>query len=134
MGIGGGRTDCLRIHTEANRGRDVGHDKRRNWIRGQVLGQVNGEHIRLGLRGNDNRGITISNRINMVNNKQQTAVDWFLDKLLKDGYIKRLPVLEFQQAKKMEKQQLGSAWFDGATNWDAETHFEHYYKETYEKQ
>ena len=41
MGIGGGRTDCLRIHTEANRGRDVGHDKRRNWIRGQVLGPTN---------------------------------------------------------------------------------------------
>jgi hypothetical protein len=38
----------------------------------------------------------------MTNNKQQTAVDWFLIKLLKDGYIKRLPVLEFQHAKEME--------------------------------
>ena len=76
MGIGGGRTDCLWLHTEANRGRDVGHNKLRHWIRGQVLGQVNGEHIRLGLRGNDNRGITISNRTNMTNNKQQIKPFW----------------------------------------------------------
>ena len=72
MGIDGGRTDCLRIHTEANRGRDVGHNKRRHWIRWQVLGPFDGEHVGLGLRGNDNRGITISNRTNMTNNKQQT--------------------------------------------------------------
>ena len=41
----------------------------------------------------------------MKNNKQQTAVRWFLDQLLKDGYIKRLPVLQFQQAKEMEKER-----------------------------
>lgn len=76
----------------------------------------------------------VAQTLDSKENKQQTALKWFLDKLLNDGYIKRLPVLEFQQAKEMEKQQLGSAWFDGATNWDAETHFEHYYKETYDKQ
>jgi len=38
--------------------------------------------------------------------EKQTAVDWLLDQLLKDGYIERLPVLQFQQAKEMEKQQI----------------------------
>jgi F0F1-type ATP synthase delta subunit len=41
----------------------------------------------------------------MEKDKQQTAVSWFLDQLLKDGYIKRLPVLQLQQAKEMEKEQ-----------------------------
>jgi hypothetical protein len=45
-----------------------------------------------------------------MSNKQQTAVRWFLDQLLKDGYIKRLPVLQFQQAKEMEKQQIIEAF------------------------
>ena len=45
-----------------------------------------------------------------MNNKQQTAVRWFLDQLLKDGYIKRLPVLQFQQARKMEKEQIINTW------------------------
>jgi len=37
----------------------------------------------MGLRGNDNRGITISNRTNMTNNKQQTAINAveYLDKV-----------------------------------------------------
>jgi len=48
--------------------------------------------------------------MDMTNNKQQTAVRWFLDQLLKDGYIKRLPVLQFQQARKMEKEQLINTW------------------------
>jgi hypothetical protein len=45
----------------------------------------------------------------MTNNKQQTALSWFLDQLLKDGYIKRLPVLQLQQAKEMEKEQIMKA-------------------------
>ena len=42
--------------------------------------------------------------------KKETAVDWLLDQLLKDGYIERLPVLQFQQAKEMEKQQIKDAF------------------------
>jgi hypothetical protein len=42
--------------------------------------------------------------------EKQTAVDWLLDQLLKDGYIERLPVLQFQQAKEMEKQQITDAY------------------------
>jgi len=49
----------------------------------------------------------------MTNNKQQTAVDWFLDQLLKDGYIKRLPVLKLQQAKEMEIAGKEMSYADG---------------------
>ena len=40
-----------------------------------------------------------------MSNNKQTSLDWFLDELLQCGYIKRLPVTEFQQAKAMQKQQ-----------------------------
>jgi hypothetical protein len=70
----------------------------------------------------------------MTNNKQQTAVSWFLDQLLKDGYIKRLPVLQLQQAKEMEKKQIIEAIIMGFANWDSELGSEQYYNETYEKQ
>lgn len=36
---------------------------------------------------------------------KQSSVDWFLDELIKEGYIKRLPVTQLQQAKAMQKQQ-----------------------------
>jgi len=87
MGIDGGRTDCLWLHTEANRGRDVGHNKCSHRIRGQALGPVDGEHVGMGLRGNDNRGITISNRTNM----KLFATDYVIydkanDNVLSDSY------------------------------------------------
>ena len=40
----------------------------------------------------------------MTNNKQ-SSIDWFLDELIKEGYIKKLPVTQLQQAKEMEKEQ-----------------------------
>jgi hypothetical protein len=75
----------------------------------------------------------------MSNNKQQTAVEWFLDQLLKDGYIKRLPVLQLQQAKEMDREQKKHAYDWGETNGadecngDGATHenFEQYYQENY---
>jgi hypothetical protein len=72
----------------------------------------------------------------MTNNKQQMAVDWFLIKLLKDGYIKRLPVLEFQQAKEMEKEQaikfaLCYAYGQYNVSEDLRKHIEKFYNETY---
>jgi len=133
MGIGGGRTDCLWLHTEANRGRDVGHDKRRHWIRGQVLGPTNGEHIRMGLRGNDNRGITISNRINMVNNKQQTAVDWFIKQLQSNIDIRwrGTNIIELgEQAKEMFEEQIEKA-YDDAIMKGRQEDGEQYYQQTY---
>jgi hypothetical protein len=68
-----------------------------------------------------------------MSNKQKTAVSWFLDQLLKDGYIKRLPVLQLQQAKEMEKQQIIDAantlLYAGPGPGD--TWAEQYYNETY---
>jgi hypothetical protein len=37
-----------------------------------------------------------------TDSKTQSVMDWFLDQLIKDGYIKRVPVLQFQQAKKID--------------------------------
>jgi|LakMenEpi03Aug12_release.lakeMendotaPanAssembly.Ray.scaffolds.fasta_scaffold3567268_1 hypothetical protein len=45
----------------------------------------------------------------MTDNKQQSVVSWFLKELIKDGYIKRIPVLQFQKAKAMEKEQIMKA-------------------------
>jgi hypothetical protein len=63
--------------------------------------------------------------------KKQTAVDWLLDQLLKDGYIERLPVLQFQQAKEMEKEQMKDAWDDGL--FGKTDNFQQYYNETFGK-
>jgi hypothetical protein len=61
--------------------------------------------------------------------EKQTAVDWLLDQLLKDGYIERLPVLQFQQAKEMEKEQMKDAWDDGL--FGKTDNFKQYYNETF---
>jgi hypothetical protein len=65
----------------------------------------------------------------METETKQTAVDWLLDQLLKDGYIKRLPVLQFQQAKEMEKQQIKDALRFPITLLDMSS--EEYYNETF---
>jgi hypothetical protein len=69
----------------------------------------------------------------MTNNKQQTAVGWFLNQLIKDGYIKRIPVLQLQQAKEMEKEQIIVAASDHCypTCELATIDAEQYYNETY---
>ena len=65
----------------------------------------------------------------METETKQTAVDWLLDQLLKDGYIKRLPVLQFQQAKEMEKQQIKDALRFPITLLDMSS--EEYYNQTF---
>jgi len=67
---------------------------------------------------------------------KQTAVDWFLDEILKCGYIKKLPIIEFQQAKEMEKEQMIDAWSNGWLNdyqsdEDVKNSAEQYYNETF---
>jgi hypothetical protein len=96
----------------------------------------------------DPKDVVLGNKTSLVaqtldskENKQQTALRWFLDKLLKDGYIKRLPVLEFQQAKEMEKEQsIGlikqTAMFMAASHLDEEISnmsYEDVYKTYYEQ-
>ena len=72
-----------------------------------------------------------------MSNKKQTAVEWLLDQLLKDGYIERLPVLQFQQAKEMEKEQIIDAYFDSTSQFSVDARMdypksaEQYYNETF---
>jgi hypothetical protein len=69
----------------------------------------------------------------MTDNKQQSVVSWFLKELIKDGYIKRIPVLQFQKAKAMHKQEI----IDAANKLLyhntglGDTAAEQYYNETY---
>ena len=63
----------------------------------------------------------------MTNNKQSSSVDWFLDELIKEGYIKKLPVTQLQQAKEMEKDQHIKSWETGLMKVD----FNEYYNKTY---
>ena len=78
-----------------------------------------------------------NNYVTMSNNKN--SVDWFLDELLKNGYIKRLPVIEFQQAKAMHKEEHSKTWDDSVDNYlergkNVVRHwsdFDEYYNETY---
>ena len=64
-------------------------------------------------------------------NKKVTALDWFFDEILKYGYIKKLPIVEFQQAKAIDKQQKIDAYNQGEFNQGCNGSAEQYYKETY---
>ncbi len=48
-----------------------------------------------------------------MSNNKQSSVDWFLDELIKEGYIKRLPVTQLQQAKEMEIMGMEMFYSDG---------------------
>jgi hypothetical protein len=64
-----------------------------------------------------------------MNNKQQTAVDWIEQEMLK-GNLSLKEILE--QAKEMEKEQHENTWDDSFLfKDDWEMKFEQYYKETY---
>jgi len=41
-----------------------------------------------------------------MSNNKQSSVEWFLNELIKEGYIKRLPVTQLQQAKAMHKEEM----------------------------
>ena len=40
-----------------------------------------------------------------MSNNKQSSVEWFLGELIKEGYIKRLPVTQLQQAKEMHRRE-----------------------------
>ena len=48
-----------------------------------------------------------------MSNNKQSSVEWFLDELIKEGYIKRLPVTQLQQAKAMHKEEIDQSYRDG---------------------
>ncbi len=68
----------------------------------------------------------------MTNNKQQTAVEWFNDKILIHlNFDQRLYLKDiFKQAKEMEKQQIRKAYCDGEHYKDTKLSTD-YYNETY---
>jgi len=45
--------------------------------------------------------------------KKQTAVDYLVEQLIKQGFFKRLPIIEIQQASQMEKEQIKEAYKEG---------------------
>jgi hypothetical protein len=51
-----------------------------------------------------------------TNSKTQSVIDWFLNELLKEGYIKRVPVLQFQQAKEIDSEEKLIDYSDGYTD------------------
>jgi hypothetical protein len=55
-----------------------------------------------------------------MSNNKQSSVEWFLGELIKEGYIKRLPVTQFQQAKAMHKDEHAATardwWVEGASD------------------
>jgi hypothetical protein len=76
-----------------------------------------------------------------MDNKQQTAVEWFLDQLIEHRIIivdkttyqvKYKHEILLEQAKEMEKEQIENAHFDGqhCNEW-GNIPAENYYNETY---
>jgi hypothetical protein len=68
--------------------------------------------------------------------KKQTAVDYLVEQLIKQGFFKRLPIIAIQQASQMEKEQMKEAALDNVTTNEKlrkifEIQFEQYYNETY---
>jgi hypothetical protein len=59
---------------------------------------------------------------------KQTAVEWLEEQLIQN---KELISLDFEQAKEMEKQQMGALFAMGMVN-GINIDFEQFYKETYE--
>ncbi len=53
----------------------------------------------------------------MTNNKQQTAVEWFIIECGKYGDTAQIPDEVIEQAKEMEKQQIAKAFDDGDYNY-----------------
>lgn len=68
---------------------------------------------------------------------QQTAVEWLVDKLQESGIHLMKDELEMiQQAKQMEKEQIGNSWVDGYKNYKEvlnHSRLEQYYNETFSK-
>ena len=66
-----------------------------------------------------------------MSNKQQTAVEWLVEQIIKE---KGLVDLDIQAAKEMEKEQIMDAWIDDRFPLDKEwvkQCAEKYYNETY---
>jgi len=63
----------------------------------------------------------------MTNNKQQTAVDWLVEKMLTQDWYTYKSLEYIKKAKEMEKDQHIKSWEAGLMKVD----FNEYYKQTY---
>jgi hypothetical protein len=62
--------------------------------------------------------------------KKQTAVDYLVEQLIKQGFFKRLPIIAIQQASQMEKEQMKEAHLI-ADHYPRGYEFDKWYNETY---
>ena len=71
----------------------------------------------------------------MSNEKQQTAVEWLVERIINGGIYTKEMLKDLEQAKEMEKQQIETAFQAGdgdAYNLkETKTWAEQYYNETY---
>jgi len=68
----------------------------------------------------------------MRNEKEQTAVDWLLDRIEDVDLTEKLWENVKQQAKEMEKEQIEEAYKYARAHWSREDgNAERYYNETY---
>ncbi len=75
----------------------------------------------------------------MTNNKQQTAVEWFLIECGKYGDTAQIPDEVIDEAKEMEKEQHATTWDNSMDNLDARggnivrswVDFDDYFNKTY---
>lgn len=64
---------------------------------------------------------------------KQTAVEWLVSQLNKQGFAQVVTDEEIKQAKEMEKQQIINAYLRGIKNYDPIFKSEQYYNEEYGK-
>ena len=66
---------------------------------------------------------------------KQTAVEWFQDQIIKivNGTCDLSEIQIYEQAKKMEKEQIIDAYNKGEFNQGCNGDAEQYYKETFKK-
>jgi hypothetical protein len=62
--------------------------------------------------------------------KQQTAVEWLVEKMLNQDWYTYKSLEYIEQAKEMEKEQIIDAWEDGQNSFSSRN-AEQYYTETF---
>jgi excinuclease UvrABC ATPase subunit len=67
----------------------------------------------------------------MIISNKQTAVEWLVNQLNKQGFAQVVTDEEIQQAKEMEQKQIENAFDDGEMNRDGNKYSSDYYNETF---
>jgi DNA-directed RNA polymerase specialized sigma subunit len=67
----------------------------------------------------------------MIISNKQTAVEWLVFQLNKQGFAKVVTDEEIEQAKAMEKEQIIKAFNEGTFSADEKIDAEQYYNETF---